>query len=83
MKQVGAYEAKTHLAQLLDDVERGASITITRRGTPIATLVPAVNHDRQSTQKTIERMKQARARRPKMTTAEILAARDEGRKPVE
>lgn len=38
---LGAFEAKTRLAELLDHVERsGASITITRRGVPIARLVP-------------------------------------------
>jgi prevent-host-death family protein len=38
--QVGVYEAKTHLTTLLDRVERGAQITITRHGRPIARLVP-------------------------------------------
>lgn len=37
---VGAYEAKTHLAALLDRVERGESLTITRNGRPVARLVP-------------------------------------------
>lgn len=40
MKTVGAYEAKTHLSQLLDDVAAGESITITRHGVPVARLVP-------------------------------------------
>jgi prevent-host-death family protein len=38
---VGAYEAKTHLSQLLDRVEKGESLTITRNGKPVARLVPA------------------------------------------
>ncbi len=38
---VGAYEAKTHLPQLLDRVEGGETITITRHGKPVARLVPA------------------------------------------
>jgi prevent-host-death family protein len=38
--EVGAYEAKTHLAALLDRVERGERITILRRGRPVAVLVP-------------------------------------------
>lgn len=38
---VGAYEAKTHLAALLDRVERGETLTITRNGRPVARLVPA------------------------------------------
>ena len=39
MKTVGAYEAKTHLPRLLDEVEAGGSITITKHGRPIARLV--------------------------------------------
>lgn len=38
---VGAYEAKTHLAALLDRVESGETLTITRNGRPVARLVPA------------------------------------------
>ena len=38
---VGAYEAKTHLPQLLNRVEEGETITITRHGKAVAKLVPA------------------------------------------
>jgi prevent-host-death family protein len=41
MKHVGIFEAKTHLSGLLDEVEQGAEITITRHGKPIAKLVRA------------------------------------------
>ena len=37
---VGAYEAKTHLSELLEKVEAGQEITITKHGAPIAKLVP-------------------------------------------
>jgi prevent-host-death family protein len=37
---VGACEAKTHLAELLEKVQAGEEITITRHGTPVAKLVP-------------------------------------------
>jgi len=37
---VGAYEAKTHFSELLEKVESGEQITITRHGTPVARLVP-------------------------------------------
>jgi prevent-host-death family protein len=40
MKQVGVYDAKTHLPRLLDEVERGETVTITRHGRPVANLVP-------------------------------------------
>jgi prevent-host-death family protein len=38
---VGAFDAKTHLSQLLDRVEHGEEIEITRRGRAIARLVPS------------------------------------------
>jgi prevent-host-death family protein len=37
---VGAFVAKTHLSELLDRVERGEEIIITRHGKPIAKLAP-------------------------------------------
>ncbi len=40
MKSIGAYEAKTHLARLLDEVAKGERITITKHGRPVAILVP-------------------------------------------
>ena len=40
MKQVGVYEAKTHLPALLNEVERGETIVITRHGRPVARLAP-------------------------------------------
>ena len=39
-REVGAYDAKTHLPQLLREVEHGDRITITVRGKPVADLVP-------------------------------------------
>jgi prevent-host-death family protein len=40
-REVGAYDAKTRLPQLLRDVARGDRVTITVRGKPVAELVPA------------------------------------------
>jgi prevent-host-death family protein len=41
MKEIGAFEAKNKLGQLLDRVEAGEEIVITRRGKIVARLVPA------------------------------------------
>ena len=46
MKTVGAFEAKTHLSRLLDKVEKGEKITITRHGAPVAQLVPVPSGER-------------------------------------
>ena len=43
MRTIGAYEAKTHLPRLLDEVAAGEEVTITKRGVPVARLIPAVN----------------------------------------
>jgi prevent-host-death family protein len=40
MRTVGTFEAKTHFSALLDRVERGEEITITRHGRAVARLVP-------------------------------------------
>ncbi len=40
MKEVGAFEAKNTLGTLLDRVEQGEEVIITRRGKPIARLIP-------------------------------------------
>jgi prevent-host-death family protein len=39
-REVQAPEAKTHIARLLDEVERGETIIITRHGQAIARIVP-------------------------------------------
>lgn len=40
--EVGAYEAKTHLPSLLERVQHGERVTITKHGVPVAMLVPVV-----------------------------------------
>ncbi len=40
MQKVGAFDAKTHFSELLSRVQRGESISITRRGVPVAILAP-------------------------------------------
>lgn len=40
IKEVGAFQAKTHLSSLLDEVEQGHRILITRHGKPVAELTP-------------------------------------------
>ena len=51
MTQVEASEAKTHLSSLLERVERGEEIAITRHGKAVARLVPmaAISRDRLAT----------------------------------
>jgi len=78
---VGAYEAKTKLAELLDRVEAGEHITITRHGKAVAQLVPARRHDPERAREAFRRMRE-RAEKSgldDLTWEEIKSARDEGR----
>lgn len=62
MDSVGAYEAKTHLPQLLERVAKGEKITITRHGIPVATLQPARAMKATSVRDTIDQLKRFRSR---------------------
>lgn len=37
---IGAFDAKTHLSQILENVQNGDEVTITKRGKPIARIIP-------------------------------------------
>jgi prevent-host-death family protein len=41
MKHIGIFDAKTHLSSLVDEVEKGQEVIITRHGKPVARLVRA------------------------------------------
>lgn len=79
MREIQASAAKTHLPQLLDDVERGETLIITRHGRAIARLVPEAAADRAAIRRTLDEMRRRRKGAPPITAEEILAFRDEGR----
>ena len=60
MIKVGAFDAKTHLSSLLDKVSRGAEVLITRRGRPIARLIPAERAERAGAESAIEELRALR-----------------------
>lgn len=61
METVGAYEAKTHLTQLLERVAKGEKITITKHGVPVATLQPADPSKRIPVRDVIDQLKRFRS----------------------
>lgn len=80
---IGAFEAKNTLGSLLDRVENGEEIVITRHGKPVARLVPNnVRIGREQAQAALDRIRE-RARRlgsGKFDWEEVKALRDEGRR---
>jgi prevent-host-death family protein len=80
MRVVGAFEAKTHLSELIAAVEAGETVTITRRGRAVAKLMP-VAATSASRSVAVERIRVLRARlKDTLTVDDILSARDEGRR---
>jgi len=75
MESIGAFEAKTHLAELLDRVARGERITITRYGIPAVVLVPVgETAAKLSHEEIVERMRALRKRvkRGKMRVSDMV-----------
>jgi len=75
MRKIGVYEAKTQLPRLLDEVERGESVTITRHGRPVARLVPVSGRRRRSVRQAIEAIEEFRKEHAlgRLTTRQLIA----------
>ena len=80
MREIGTFEAKTHLSALLEAVSAGESVMITKRGRPVAQLVPPDAIDRRAVDAAIARLRALRERHGSLSVEEILAFRDEGRR---
>jgi prevent-host-death family protein len=80
MREIQASEAKARLPQLLDDVERGETLIITRHGRAIARIVPEVDRRQEEVDRAIASIRALRERNKRVTVEELLSARDEGRK---
>ena len=77
MAMIGAHEAKTHLPKLLDRVARGESLTITRRGKPVAKLVP-VAAERERARNALNRIIERRQHVKLVPLAELMDSAHEG-----
>jgi prevent-host-death family protein len=60
MTTVGAYEAKTHLSELLDRVAKGEKIAITKHGVTVAILTPPPNGTKADARAAIARLRELR-----------------------
>ena len=81
IREIQVSDTEANLSKLLDDVERGATVVITRDGRPVARVVPEVDQRRQAEIKqAIQELKAFRRTMPKISIEELLSMRDEGRK---
>jgi len=81
---ITAFEAKTRFGELLDRVERGEEVVISRRDKPVARLVPEGRPRLQEVAAAVDRLRALRAGlssrgvKP-LTAAEIRKAKEDGR----
>lgn len=81
MRQIGAYEAKTHLAELLNKVMQGESFLLTRHGQVVAMLTQPSGRERASTHEVINELHQLR-RGIRLDGIPLKSLIEEGRKCV-
>lgn len=79
MEAIGAYEAKTHLARLLERVEAGERFVITRHGVPVAVLAPVRPGGRAEADRTIAALREFRKGR-RLDGLRVRDMIDEGRR---
>ena len=79
-REVQASDAKTHFARLLDEVERGETIIITRHGQAIARLVPEARVRQEEIDQALDDLTELGKQTGTITVEEILAWRHAGHK---
>jgi prevent-host-death family protein len=77
-EEIGAYDAKTKLPEILRRVEEGESFTITNRGRPVADLVPSREGKERLIESAIRNL--LAAKKPPVSDEELKELRETGRK---
>jgi len=79
-RQIGTFEAKTHFSQIIEKVSHGEDFIITRRGKPVAKIIPFDNEMRMTFKEAVEQLKEFRKLyRGKPGSFNIREAIEEGR----
>ncbi len=77
---IGIFDAKTRLSELLRRTQTGESFRITQRGVPVAELVPIGLSKRLSTQEAAAQLREFMKQQPKIVNLNIKALVEEGQK---
>jgi prevent-host-death family protein len=80
-QQIGAFEAKTHFSQIIEKVEHGADFIITKRGKPVAKIIPIEKEKEMTFEEALEQLKELRKLyRGKPGSFNVREAIEEGRR---
>ncbi len=76
MPEIGAYEAKTHLPKLLEQVRKGERFIITKHGVPVAELIPVRKRSKEEIKAAIQGLRDFQKGHSLggMTVRELMAA---------
>lgn len=77
MREVQASDAKARLPSLLDEVERGETLVITRHGRPIARIVPEPDDRMAKINRVFAEISEFRKTMPRLALEDILSSRHE------
>lgn len=77
-EEIGSYDAKTKLPEILRRVESGETFTITNRGKPVADLIPSRAGSQQKAEAAINNI--LKARKHKISTESLNELKELGRK---
>ena len=77
---IGAFEAKTHFSSILEKAEQGEDFIITKRGKPVAKIIPFDKEKKLTFKEAVEELKEFRKLyRGKPGSFNIREAIEEGR----
>ena len=79
MKTIALFDAKTNLSEIIRQVDKGESFTITRHGKPIAELKPISQDRSMKWQEVRSYFEEARKKVPKTTPEEVREWINDGR----
>ena len=79
--KIGAFEAKTHFSQILEKIENGDDFIVTRRGKPVAKIIPYEQEKKLTVKETFKTLREMRKLyRGKPGDFNIREAIEDGRK---
>jgi len=80
-QEIGAFEAKTHFSQILDKAALGEDFIVTKRGKPVAKIIPFRQEPEMTWEEAMEGLKELRKHyRGKPGDFNIREAIEEGRR---
>ena len=80
MQKVGMFEAKTHLPEIVERVQHGEVICLTKRNQEVAFIIPVKTYYQAKNKTLFDDLARLKKRAPLGTIQEILKMRDEGKK---